>query len=257
MLKTVRVPFVLLSLGIVTLPTAAEDDAASWFARMTDRAERGHYKVSTSAEMTINQQGMLSRMRMSGKTNFVTKDRFRISIDMTMNMGGMDVSVRMLTVADGENFWLETDSQMAGGKQVMTGRTADLERYAELGQASLSGVGGIGGDPASEIRNIAKKFDMKVTSQENGRVTLHADVTPETAVAADLGPFAASMTYITLVIDEKQVVPLRLQLGGEQPIITMNFTDYEFFEPGDIQASDYAYTPPQGVQVNDLSSMLQ
>ena len=28
-------------------------------------------------------------------------------------------------------------------------------------------------------------------------------------------------------------------------------------EPGDIQASDYAYTPPQGVQVTDLSSMLQ
>lgn len=253
--KTHRAAVVLFCL--MTLPTIvwADDSAAAWIEKMAGRADRGHYKVNIDADMNVINEGTRSVIKMKGAANCAARNTFRIGLDLSVDMGGNAMAVKMLTVADGKNFWVEMDSPMTGGKQVVTGAIGDLAAFNEM--SGGTGMGGVGSDPIKEIRGIVDRFDMKVAESADGRVTLHANVSPEEAAElSDLGPFAASMTYIKLVLDEKEAMPVQLLIGAAEPIVTMNFAGYEFFGPDEVKAADYVYTPPPGVSVTNLSSMM-
>jgi len=257
MLKTARAGFAVLLLLTVTAPLDAQADAADWLQKMAARTAEGHYKFKFKADMNVAEEGMQAKVKIDGSMNYASAERFYTVFDVAMDMSGMAMAMSMKTVADGENFWLEIDSPMMGGKQVMTGTTDQLEKLAEMGGADLSGLGGMGQDPIQEIRSLADKFDLKVVGIENGRVTLHAAVTPEEL--AEMGEFAAlgeKLDSVTLVVDEAEALPLQLKMGAAQPFITIDFIDYEFFAAADVLDTDYAYTPPEGVPVNDIGTML-
>jgi len=253
--KIRRIGLVLALVLALTGLARGEDNAQTWIEKMSARTEQGYYKVRINADMNINDQGMQSILKMTGAANFATAEMFHVSLDMSMEMGGSTMGVKMLSVADGETFWVEMDSPMMGGKQIVKGAVGDLARVAEM--SGGVGMGGIGSNPVNEIKGIIERFDMKVLEKTDGRVILHGDVTPEQAAGlSELGPFAASMTYVRLEIDEQEAMPARLILGGAAPIVTMDFGDYEFFGAEEVQASDYAYTPPPGYPVNDLTGMV-
>jgi len=257
MSRTARATFAVLLLSIVTAPLGAQDNAADWLQKMAARTAEGHYKFRFKADMNVAEQGMQAKVNIDGSMNYVSAERFHTAFDVNMDMGGMVMAMKMKTVADGANFWLEIDSPMMGGKQVMTGTTGQLEKLAAMGGADLSGLGGLGQDPIEEIRSLAEKFALKVTGTESGRVTLYAAVTPEQL--AELGDIAAlgdRLDSVTLVLDETEALPLQLQMGAEQPFMTIDFVDYEFFGAADVNETDYAYTPPEGVAVNDVGTML-
>lgn len=257
MSKTARAGFAILLLLTVTAPLAAQEEATGWLQKMAARTAEGHYKFRFTALLTVAEEGMQAGVKVNGSMNFVSATRFRTAFDVNMDMGGAAITMNMQTIADGKNFWLEIDSPMMGGKQVMTGTAEQLEKLSEIGGTDLSGLGGLGQDPIERIRGLADHFDLTVTTIENGQVTLHAEITPEEL--ADYGDFAslgAALNYITLVLDEKEGLPLQLKMGAEQPLVTIDFVDYEFFVAADVRDSDYAYTPPDGVPVNDIGSML-
>ncbi len=257
MSKTARAGFAVLLLLNVAAPLAAQEGAAEWLEKMAARTAEGHYKFRFNADMTVAEEGMQAAVKVDGTMNFVSPTHFRTAFDVNMDMAGTAVGMAMLTVADGSKFWLEIDSPMLGGKQVMTGSAEQLEELAKMGETDLSGLGGLGRDPIEGIRGLADYFDMAVKSVENDRVTLHADISPEEL--AEYGDFAGlgnAVNYVTLVLDRKEGLPLRMQMGAAQPFVTIEFADYEFFAAADVNASDYAYTPPEGAQVSDIGAML-
>ena len=257
MSKTARAGFAVLLLLTVAAPLGAQVGASDWLQKMQARTAEGHYKFRFKADMNVAEEGMQAKILIDGSMNYATAERFSTAFDVNMDMAGMAMTMKMKTVADGESFWLEIDSPMMGGKQVMTGTTSQLEKLSQLGGADLSGLGGLGQDPIEQIRGLAERFDLEVASREKGRVTLHAAIGADDL--AGLGEFAAlgeALDHITLVLDEKEGLPLQLEIGAEQPFMTIDFTDYEFFRVEDVQRADYAYTPPDGVPVNDIGTML-
>ena len=257
MSKTARAGFAALLMLIVTAPLGAQAEATDWLQKMAARTAEGRYKFRFDADMNIAEEGMQAKVKIDGSMNYASATRFHTAFDVNMDMGGMAIGMKMTTVADGKNFWVEIDSPMMGGKQVMTGTTDQLEKLSELGGVDLGGMGGLGQDPIEQIRGLAEKFDLRVETIADGRVTLHALVTPEQlAEVGDLAALGSALDSITLVLDETEGLPLQLKLGAEQPFITIEFSDYEFFEAKDIRDADYMYTPPDGVPVNDIGSMI-
>jgi hypothetical protein len=253
--KIQRVGLAIALLFTLTGSARAGDDAQAWIEKMAERTDQGYYKVRINADMNVTNQGVRSVLKMNGSANFATPEMFRVTLDMSMEMGGSAMAVTMLSVADGKIFWVEMDSPMMGGKQIVKGAVGDLERVAQM--TGGVGMGGVGSNPVNEIKGIVERFDMRVLEKTDGRVVLYADVTPEqSAGLADLGPFAASMKYVRLEIDEKDAMPVKLILGGAEPIITMDFVEYEFFGPEAVQPSEYSYVPPAGYPINDLTGVV-
>jgi hypothetical protein len=256
MSKTAHAGFVALVLLTVAVPLHAQDTAAGWLERMTARTDAGNYKVRFTADMNIAQEDLQAAITMNGSMNYASATRFHTAFDMDVNMGGMAMAVKMKSVADGENFWLEVDSPMMGGKQVMSGTTADLEKIAEMEETNMGGFGGLGQDPIEQIKDLVEKFKMNVKGVESGLVTLHADINDEERSAlGELANMGEALQYVTLILDEKEAMPVQLKIGGSQPMLTIDFADYEFFTAGQVVDSDYAYTPPDGVPVNDIGTM--
>ena len=65
-----------------------------------------------------------------------------------------------------------------------------------------------------------------------------------------------SLRELVIVLDEKHAMPVEMRMIGEEPLMTMRFSDYAFFAADDVDLTRYAYTPPEGVVVNDLSEMM-
>jgi len=257
MSKTARAGFAVLLLLTVAAPLGAQDNATDWLQKLAERTAKGHYKFRFTADMNITQEGMQAAVKINGSMNYATAMKFRSAFDVNMDMGGMAMAMKMKTIADGTNFWLEIDSPMMGEKQVMTGTTEQLEELSVMGGANFGGMGGLGENPIHQITGLADRFDLIVTGVENGRVTLHAAITPEQlAVDDEFAALGDALDSITLILDEKEALPLQLKMGTAQPFVTVDFVDYEFFKAGDVKDADYLYTPPEGVPVNDIGTML-
>ncbi len=255
--RAARIGFVVLVLFSLATPFGAQESASDWLEKMADRAAQGHYKFRFNADVAVVQEGMQAGVKIDGSMNYVTSNRFKAGFNVSMDMGGMAVAMSTKTIADGTNFWVEIDSPMLGGKQVMSGTTEQLEKLAEMGGADLSGLSGMGQDPIEQISGLVEAFDMEVRGIDDGRVTLHAAITPEQlAGSPELGALGDAIDAITLVLDAEEGLPIQLQVAGEQPIMTIDFVDYEFFGADEIRDADYTYTPPEGVPVTDIGSML-
>ncbi|NIM01646.1 MAG: hypothetical protein GTN89_12625 [Acidobacteria bacterium] len=257
MSRAARAGFVLLLFIGLAVPLGAQDNAADWLKKMAERAAAGHYKFRFNADVAMTQEGVQGGVKIDGSMNYVTAKRFRAGFNVDMDMGGMAMAMAMKTVSDGTTFWIEIDSPMLGGKQVMSGTTEQFEKLAEMSGADLSGLGGMGQDPIEQISALVEAFDLTVQGVEDGRVTLHATITPEQlAASAQMAALGEAIDSLTLVLDAKDGLPIRLTVAGEQPIMTIDFVDYEFFGADEVRDTDYTYTPPEGVTVTDIGSML-
>jgi len=247
-------PILIALIALVAMAATQQvqaQDAASWLSRMQERSQEGHYRMGFDAQMAVAQDGIAGDLSIDGNINFVTPSLFRVDFQIDMNLAGMEMAMRTVTVADGEEFWIEMDAPLLGGKQVMTG---PVGRLAELSQgSSMDGMGGLGHDPIDQISLLAKSFDLKLVGHEEGKVTLAAEISPELALTlAEELPMAETLRHVTLTLDERHAMPLRMEMAGDVPFMTMNFKNYEFFTAEEVEAENYRYAPPQEVQVNEL-----
>ncbi len=256
MSKAARAGFVLLLMFSLAMPLGAQENAGDWLKKMAERSAEGHYKFRFNADVSMVQEGMQAGVKINGSMNYATAKRFNAAFDVNMDMGGMAMAMAMKTIADGATFWIEIDSPMLGGKQVMSGTTEQFEKLAEMGGGNL-GMGGVGQDPIEQITGLVEAFDLTVQGIESGRVTLHASISPEQlAGSAELAALGGAIDSLTLILDEKEGLPIQLKVAGEQPIMTIDFVDYQFFAADEIRAADYEYTPPEGVTVTDIGALL-
>ena len=66
-------------------------------------------------------------------------------------------------------------------------------------------------------------------------------------------PTGSNRQTLEIVVDKKTRLPRAFTVGGDQPIMQMNFTNYEKLKQ--IDPALFEYTPPEGAQVMDLSTM--
>lgn len=255
----------LVLLTVASLPFAGQvvaestPEARQWLEKMAAVHEKGPFSVNYSADMTIAQGGQTMDAQMSGRLTQADKRHVRMQMTISMNVPGMDqqMEMQMLGVADGEFMWMEMNNPMLGGKQVMKFPLDKMEEMAQLKSGAGMGAGFGNLDPMKQVEEMARMFDMDVVDVSEGRVTLSANMTDE--AKAKLGGMvpagdAGDLSRFIIVLDEKTGFPTQTRVGGDEPVMVMNFTDLEFHDS--VEPGTFSYAPPDGVQVIDMGRML-
>jgi len=259
--KTAHYTLALLLTVLVAGWAVAESspDAEAWLTKVAQLYEKGPFSVNYSAEMNVTQQGQSMSMNMEGQMTQADPKhmRMKMSMDMAMPNSDQTMTMDMLTVVDGETVWIEMNNPMAGGQRVMKMPYEQAEQMG--GGPGMSNIREM--DPVEQIKEVMELFDFQIV-EEGDRVVLSAPMT-EAALSemGQMGDMPSEMIEswkMTLVLDASKGLPMEMQIGGEgEPVMSMRFTDWVFHGEGGLDDSAFDYTPPEGVQVMDLSQMSQ
>lgn len=267
MLRRTALLLLMLTICSWVVPSAlsAADKNSSdyWIEKLaTYYTESAPYTLVYAMEMAMDQQGTKLAIIASGDILYAGADRMRTNIDMEMSMDLLPepMKMSMTMVHDGEFIWTEMDNPMAGGKQVMK---MSAEAAKDM-QAQAGFGGGFSSeqlDPAAQAKMLAEMMDLAVTSIEGGTVRLEGAMTEE--FKEKMGAGAAifgenGMGKVILTLDEKTGAMRKMVMGDvANPLITMNYEDMKLIPAGDLPADAFSYTPPDGVQVQDMSQMMK
>lgn len=251
------IPIAVVAFSILAaVPVVADSspEAVAWLDKMVAASEQGTFSVNLEGEVGMSQMGQDVTASMKG--SMTRKDRKHVRMNMSVNLGmqGMQMEMQVLSVADGSTLWTEMENPMLGGKQVMKMGLDQMEALREA--AGPMGAGPGASDPLSEIRSLQDKFDFTVEDAADNLVILRGKPKPE--MLEELrkeysGP--EDVSEIRLSLDPATGFPVEMRIGGEQPVMTMRFTDFERLDETAIPADTFSYSPPEGVQVTDLGAL--
>lgn len=252
---------VILAVVLATLPTVAWSEATPAAKPWLDKMASIYDKAPLSAEFELT-LGSGSGLPLSGSAHgkLLLKDRKHQRVEMKMSMegagapGGQAMTINLLSVSDGKDAW--TEMSMGTGTQVIKFALEDIEKISAAGGM---GLGMSAMDPISQVEQLTKTMDIDLVSVAGGEVTLSAKMTDEakSAMASSPVPLGAELT---LVLDEKTGLPIRVTMGGDQPTMKLETTHYDFVKESELPGDAFSYTPPEGVQVLDgkqLMGMMQ
>lgn len=255
--------FVLAALILgVLCPTVASakssPEAMQWLDKFIQVYEQGPFSTAYTASIQIPDGDQPVDGSMKG--NLTYRDETHLRMELTMVLSGMpgapsggSVEMEMLAVNDGEQTWTEVNMPALGMQQVMK---ISLEDAKSL-QASQGGAGAgpAAMDPVQQLRQLAKTLDFQLVKVEGGEVHLHAPITE--ASRGGLGQMGAlpGLDALTLVLDESTGFPKRSSMGGDEPLISIEFDAIQPLDEKSLDAGLFTYEPPEGVQVMDLGAL--
>lgn len=246
-----------LAAGLVlaAAPAASAQDANAWMEKLSKLAGK-----SFTTDMTSSVES--EAMTMSMKGSYAYADAKKFAMDMAMKitnpaMGMNDpMDMKMKMVADGTTLWMEMESPMMGGQQVMKLGVDHLDKLEEMGM-SMNMSGSSEMDPVAQVKELASMADFGVPKVENGKVILSGPLNEKglenlSEASTQMG---IELTDIMIVLDEKTAFPQEFALSaGDQKVVTSSFSNTKF--PEEIDPSRFSYTPPEGVDVMDLGAMM-
>jgi outer membrane lipoprotein-sorting protein len=245
-----------LALLAVSSSAVAEStpEAKEWLEKLASSYKERSFSVGYDASMQMTQMGQTTSMTMDGQMSQQDRKHLRMNLTMEIGLPGAEggLQIKVLSVADGELMWLEMENPMVGGRQVLK---LPLDKLSELAKTNPMAASAANMDPVGQIEQLAEMFDFEVGEAAEKTVTLQAEMTEETLkkLAPQLPPEEAAMyERFVLVLDKKSAFPIEVRVGGEQPLLVMNFHDLEFHDS--FEEGTFNYTPPEGVQVTDLGA---
>jgi outer membrane lipoprotein-sorting protein len=243
----------------LALPAKAETDpeVAKWLDKLTGLQGAGAYSFDFTGSTTMQQMGQVITMQMQGSQTQADAKRMHTDMTMTMELPGMGpMEMTMVMVGDGETIWMEVENPMMGGRQVMKLAADKVAAFAEASGGGAPGGQQPGEGPLEQVQRMVEKFDMQLVGIADGAVTLRADIDGETAAGMMPG-MGDKVKELVVVLDETTGFPREMRMGGDEPIIVMNFTNYRPVAEDALDASLFTYTPPEGSPVMDLGAMME
>lgn len=239
----------LLVVGLLANPLTAlaesTPEAQKWIDGIATAYDRAPFQLELEGTMGGGSpmQGILTG-------DILIKDRShqRVSIRIEMAGQGGNMQMGMLTVSDGTHTWTEVSSPM--GKQVIKISLEEAKKRVAQGMGLGPGMGSM--DPLAMTEQLSKTMDFELVGVVDGKATLQAKITEE-----DRAAFAGmQVDTITIVLDEKTGFPIRIEIGGAQPFLTMNLNNMKFVKESDLPDDAFSYTPPEGVPVMDGAQIM-
>jgi outer membrane lipoprotein-sorting protein len=247
-----------MTLALLTVSSSVLADstpeAKEWLEKLAGSYEKQPFSVGYDASMQMTQMGQTTSMTMNGAMTQQDRKHLRMNLTMEIGMPGAEggLQIKVLSVADGETMWLEMENPMVGGRQVMK---LPLDKLTELAATNPMAASAASMDPVGQIEKLSQMFDFEVGETGGDTVTLQAEMTEESLkeLAPQLDPEQAAMyEKFVLILDKKSGFPIEVRVGGEQPLLVMNFHDLKFHDS--FEEGTFSYTPPEGVPVMDLGA---
>ena len=246
----------LMSFVCAAMPVVQAQDAADVIAEL--KSKIGDLKTfSADMTMTMGMAGMT--IESSGKVTVLDQ---QMALDMTMDMMGQKMATRSVMDASGI-MWSETD--FGGMKQVVK---MDMNKMMEQ-SADLTGLpspgGGLGGNPVEAVEQMLETFDLQLDGKDTiGGVEVYrlsASVKDELKGQMDptgqMAQMGISLDGVRMAFGVEDGFPREYSMLGPDgnPIMSMTYTNL-LLDP-EIDASIFSYTPPEGVEVLDMTAMIE
>ena len=251
--KIVFVALIALALVATGALAGATPDAQKWLDKMVER-KNASFRADYTFDATMAQMGQQMKISMTGKMMQKDDKHTRMEMNTAMTMPGMDepMIMEMLNVKDGSTMWMQIQNPMMG-QQVMKLELAKLD-HVESSNPMARNLKNA--DVVGQVHDLIDKGDFKIAEESADAVTLTAPVTE-----AMLAGFGASMDdlpedarTVIVVLDKKNAFPMQLKVGGAEPMLHFRFQNLEFTDA--FAAGTFAYSPPEGTSVMDLSTMM-
>lgn len=239
-------------------PAESTPEATKWLEKFMAVYEQGPFSTNYTANIEIDNGDQSVDGSMDGSLTY--RDPSHMRMEMSMVLAGIpgasadqSMEMQMLSVSDGELTWTQVDMPAVGMQQVMK---ISLEDAKKLTGAQGAGLGNPAPmDPVQQLRTMTEQLDFELVKVENGAAHLVATITDE--AKASLGQMAAlpGLESMTLILDEKTGFPRSFSMGGDRPIVAIDFSGFELLDEKSLAADLFTYEPPAGVQVMDLGTM--
>ena len=258
----------LLLATVLPLSAAADGTpgAQPWLDKMMALYENGPFTFGYTLDLDLGQMGQPIRGTLEGRVTY--GDRSHLRQEMTMSLSGLPGSdgetpaeMDLLSVSDGEQIW--TEIEMMGTRQVMKISRADADKLA-ASQLGALGANPSAMDPVAQLETMTRTMDFELLEVTGGRVSLRATASAESL--AELGQLGAlGVDRFLLVLDETTGFPVEMRAGDpgsgdpgsdRPPVLHMRFHDLKLVDRGDLPEKVFEYSPPEGVPVTDLGTMV-
>ena len=252
-----------LVLGLTFLLTAAplwgeaSPEAKPWIEKLISIYEGGPFETSYVANLDLQQGGQSVEGVVDGQITW--GDRQHMRVEMTIRMTGMlpgagdqATEMEVLSVTDGELTWTDVAIPAMNVHQVMK---ISIEQAKAMAESGAMGANPAAMDPVQQLESLAKNVDFVLDKIEDGKVHLSATVGPENkSQLGQLGSMPGA-DHMALVLHEKTGHPAAITIGGERPVVTMEFGEFSSTTMADLPEGTFTYNPPEGIPVMDLGGI--
>lgn len=249
----------MLVLGIAS--TGWAQDAPETFEELLGMVEKTASEIKAwSADMEMEMAMMGMEIKTSGK---MTASGGRMFTQMTTNTMGQDMKIRTILGEDGIQW---TEVNVMGRPQVMKVDVKTITGGASTATGGGPGQpGGMGQNPRDMLRQYNEMYEMSITGSDTldeievflleGKLKegMEKAIDP-TGAMANMG---MTMDAIRIAIGKKDSFVRKMEMISSEgkPFMTMLFKNVKLNI--DVDESLFTYTPPEGVQVMDMTAMVQ
>lgn len=241
-----------LSLGLASM---ANDGVQVWAEKMQASLESAHH-AKLEGSMHIEQAGVAVNLKMAGTITYKNRTHSRMKINMSMELPGTgegtasqrNMTMKMVTVQDGEFAWSETHMSMMSHPSVTKAKVGqDITTEDMLGIAT----------PMSQIEELQEHSDLRVLEENESKVVLGGTLDQNAIRSMKLGegthwPYLESIIY-RIEIDAKTAFPIAMTLTADgKSLLEFFYKDVQVLDPDSIPDSAFRYVPPPGVDVKEL-----
>jgi len=265
-MKSLRTSRAVAILGLSVFAVAAwagDAEAEKWIEKLAGIYEKAPYSADIEMDMSMSMGEMKMDMKMEGVHCFGGPLHQRMNMKTSINVPGQaEMVMDMLMVHDGAVMWME----MKGGQIGEMYMKMSLETMQELidsGAPQAQQFANLANMSASEMIEKMKEFmNFEFAGEQDGRVTLRADVTPEGAKAMNLASNPAmdlTDMKLELSMDAVDIMPMGVKMFlNDVEIMTMRYDNFKKLTQEEVDAQGlFSYQPPEGVTVMDMERMLQ
>jgi len=243
---------VLLALAAPAAPT---DEAKGLLDKLTKLFDRAPLRINWTMEINVPIGEGTMASTGQGEQLYADPNHQKLDLSMTMSSPQGEMKMTMKSVYDGSAMWTEMAMPKMGMRQVSR---ASLDVVHSLGEAAQEAQSM---DPRAMIERLFRVVQFEVVGRDEGKITLEGPLTAEVAKSLNFGS-APGMDLtdarIRLSLDSGNGQPREMSvLSGGSPLISMHYGDIEFVDRDSLPAGTFSYSPPDGIQVNDMDEMLK
>jgi outer membrane lipoprotein-sorting protein len=237
---------VLIAVTGLLCVAAPTPEARRWIERVDEARERGGFEARFSVEMRMADGDRSVTVTVEGST--AQRDPEHVRTEARVRVTGVDEAeggeLAVLVVGDGEHFWIEQDGGGESAPQVTRLSSDSPSSAVPRGPGAGFGGGPTGWDLLRQVSTIAGELDLRLVEERDDRVVLRG-------AGAEIPGVGRGPHDVELVLDPATAFPVELRIGShEAPTMRIRFDEVRF--PEALPDERFRYTPPEGVDVDDL-----
>ncbi|KAA3608702.1 MAG: hypothetical protein DWQ01_11395 [Planctomycetota bacterium] len=226
----------------------AQERPSAWLARMGRHVGKP-MEVRIKTEMTMGTIWAQSETEVV----FLDKSHFKSESEVQRKVQGQKepVIAKMKEVADGTKLWQEVSTNLMKVANVRHVPLSFLEQ--QVGQQNAQVAAGDQYHPIRKVQELISNAKFETADRKGDEVHLVGTFTEEGARRMNATMPALVPEKLTLILDATSLLPISLHVDGQGGAFIHNEYTAKFLNPSKLDKKAFAYQPPEGAQVTDMT----